>query len=220
MRSPIRTEAEAFRFVLVAGAIGIVVAVVGVLANGWAALGVFLALSGAALWVLRGRPEGPEPAWWVRERVGRTRATRLLVLANETLAGEALLAEIRRRAAQPGAEVRVVVPALNSRVRHWTSDVDAAHAAAQARLDESLRRLDAVGIRALGAVGDDDPVQALEDALRDFPATEVIVSTHPPGRSNWLERGVVERARERYPLPIAHVVVDLASDRATVTAEV
>jgi hypothetical protein len=31
---------------------------------------------------------------------------------------------------------------------------------------------------------------------------------------------VVERARERYPLPIAHVVVDLASDRATVTAEV
>ena len=49
----------------------------------------------------------------------------------------------------------------------------------------------------------------MEDALRTFGADEIIISTHPPGRSNWLERGVVEKARERFPVPITHVVVDL-----------
>jgi len=65
-------------------------------------------------------------------------------------------------------------------------------------------------------VGDADPLQAIEDALRAFGADEVIVSTHPPGRSNWLERDVIARARERFDLPITHVVVDLERERAEV----
>ena len=103
----------------------------------------------------------------------------------------------------------VVTPALNTRIRHWTSDEDMARTAAQIRLDESLAALSADGIDAHGTVGDDDPCQAIEDALRVFAADEIVFSTHPPGRSNWLERGVVERVRERFDLPITHVVVDL-----------
>jgi hypothetical protein len=57
-------------------------------------------------------------------------------------------------------------------------------------------------------------VCAIEDALAEFDADEVIISTHPPDRSNWLERGVVERARERIDLPVSHVVVDLDRERA------
>ena len=53
----------------------------------------------------------------------------------------------------------------------------------------------------------------MEDALRTFGADEIVISTHPEGRSNWLERGVVSSARERYAVPIHHVVVDLG-DRA------
>jgi GABA permease len=53
----------------------------------------------------------------------------------------------------------------------------------------------------------------MEDGLRMFGADEVIVSTHPPGRSNWLERDVVRRAREHLDVPITHVVVDLERDR-------
>jgi hypothetical protein len=49
----------------------------------------------------------------------------------------------------------------------------------------------------------------IEDALRTFRPDELIISTHPPGRSHWLERGVVERARERFALPLTHIVVDL-----------
>src|SRR6266566_1294202 len=56
---------------------------------------------------------------------------------------------------------------------------------------------------------DDEPLQAIEDALRTFGADEIIISTHPEGRSNWLEKGVVSGARERFAVPITHVVVDL-----------
>jgi hypothetical protein len=56
----------------------------------------------------------------------------------------------------------------------------------------------------------------MEDALRTFGADEIIISTHPEGRSHWLERGVVERARERFTVPVAHVVVDLEREQEEV----
>jgi hypothetical protein len=105
--------------------------------------------------------------------------------------------------------VLVVAPALNSRLRHWTSDEDAARAGAQERVERSVDRLREAGIDARGEVGDGDPIQAIEDALRTFGADEIVISTHPEGRSHWLERGVVDTARERFELPITHVVVDL-----------
>jgi GABA permease len=68
------------------------------------------------------------------------------------------------------------------------------------------------GLEAEGEIGDGDPLQAIEDALRTFQPDELIVSTHPLGRSHWLERGVVEAARERFALPLTHVIVDLDAD--------
>ena len=71
------------------------------------------------------------------------------------------------------------------------------------------------GIVARGQVGDHhDPNVAIEDALREFAADEVVISTHPPERSRWLERGVVERAEREVPLPVTHVVVDLEAEQA------
>jgi hypothetical protein len=64
-------------------------------------------------------------------------------------------------------------------------------------------------MNARGTLGDADPLQALDDALRVFEPDEIVISTHPPARSNWLERQVVRKARERYRQPITHVVVDL-----------
>ena len=53
----------------------------------------------------------------------------------------------------------------------------------------------------------------MEDALRLFGADEIIISTHPEGRSHWLEQKVVESARERFAVPITHVVVDLEAEQ-------
>jgi nucleotide-binding universal stress UspA family protein len=80
---------------------------------------------------------------------------------------------------------------------------------ARERLDESVAQLQAAGVNVEGRVGDDDPLQAIEDALRTFGADEILISTHPEGRSNWLERGVVESARLRFTPPVTHVVTDV-----------
>ncbi len=210
MKNPLRTEAEAFSFVLVVGVLFLAVAIAAIVGGPDVALGVFFALGiglGAGIY-LRSEPKVREPAVW--DRKPDDDVYRVLVVANETVAGSELRREIMERG--PKAEVLVVTPALNSRIRHWTSDEDHAREDAQARLDVSVSSLAGAGVKVRGQVGDDDPIQAIDDALRAFPADEIVISTHPQGRSNWLEKGVVERARERYQCSITHVIVDLEAE--------
>jgi hypothetical protein len=213
MHNPLRSEGDVFRAVVIIGiGAGAVIALTLLTrpAVGAALLAAEVGLGVGLLW------RGAQGT--VRERAEvahREDATyRVLVLANETVGGRALLAEIQNRCKGRSSEILVVVPAAtSSRVDHWTSDVDGALDEARRRLDDSLRRMAEAGIRARGQIGDHhEPNASLEDALRDFPADEVIISTHPPDRSKWIERGVVERAREEVPLPITHVVVDLAAE--------
>ena len=212
MINPFRSEAEAFRLLLGAlgyfGAIGIAAAAGGL----WPGLIVFIGLSvGVVLWWLRARRAERPPQ--TRPRAHAEGERRILVVANETGGGLTLRSMIKERSRDIRAEVLVCTPALNSRLRHWTSDEDSARVSAQRRLDASLDGLRSLGIAASGEVGDSDPLQAMEDALRTFGADEIIISTHPEGRSHWLERGIVEKARERFAVPITHVVVDLERDR-------
>jgi len=134
---------------------------------------------------------------------------RVLVLANETLIGVALRREIARRAMGSDVAVLVVCPALTNRLRHWLSDVDEAVTKANERLASSLAALAELGIAAEGRVGDGDPLLALRDAVTAFHPTEIVISTHPRGRSNWLEHHLVEQARNDFLIPVSHVVVDL-----------
>lgn len=206
MKNPLRDEAAAFQVVLVTLGGAILVALAAWV-NTWLGLVVFLALVAAAVWAIRGGMRQRPPQAHVVHDEGP--AHRVLVVANETVAGGELLELLGRKAQGVSEEMLLVCPALNSRVRTWTSDEDGARAAAQERLDASLARLGEAGVSARGEIGDGDPLQALEDALRLFPADEIVVSTHPPGRSHWLELGVVEQARVRFDVPVTHVVVDL-----------
>jgi hypothetical protein len=207
MKNPLRDEASAFQAVLVTLGAAVLV-VLAAWINTWLGLVVFLLLVAAAFWMIRGGMRHRPPPTHIVRGEGPTR--RILVVANETVGGGELLDLLGRKAEDVAEEVLLVSPALNSRLRTWTSDEDPARAAAQDRLNSSLARLHEAGVRARGEIGDGDPLQALEDALRVFPADEIVVSTHPPGRSHWLEQGVVEQARLRYDVPVTHVVVDLA----------
>jgi hypothetical protein len=218
VKNPFRSEAEAYRFVL--GTVVYFAAIVIATAVGgrWWGLGVFVVVTVAVLlWVFRRE---------VRERPvlapSRNRSVegerRILVVANETVAGGALRDAIKVAAEGARANVLVVSPALNTKLKHWTSDEDQARAAAEERLARSCRELERLGIDARGEVGDADPLQAIEDAQRTFGAEMIIISTHPQGRSNWLERGVVSGARERFSVPITHVVVDLEAESPAPTA--
>jgi hypothetical protein len=215
MKNPLRSEAEAFQFLLGAAVYFGLIAIAGVL-NRWAGLTVFVVLSAAVVWWwLRARRLEP-PRQETPTRRGDPDERRILVIANETVGGEALRERIEEHSRGHRTNLLVVTPALNSPVRTFTSDVDKAREQAQQRLDASLARLRADGIDANGEVGDGDPIQAIEDALHTFGADEIIISTHPQGRSNWLERGVVTGARERFAVPITHVVVDLEAERQEV----
>jgi GABA permease len=207
VRNPFRSEEEAFRFVWLTILYAALI-VAGSFINVWLGLAVFLVETALILWWIfrRGRSELPIQQTPPPHPEGERR---ILVIANETVGGEALLDEIRRHSEGVAEHVLVVVPALNSPLRHWTSDEDGARVAAQKRLEDSLASLRASGVDASGQIGDSDPLQAIEDAIRTFAPDELIISTHPPERSHWLERGVVEGARERFALPVTHVVVDL-----------
>jgi GABA permease len=207
-RNPFRSEAEAFRLVLVTIAAFALVALASLLGGWKVGLPVWIVATGAAIWwYLRPLEETPEQQ--VSTHVSGEGERRILVIANETVTGEELHEAIERAASGYDALVLVVTPALNTKLRHWVSDEDGARAAAQLRLADSLAQLAASGIDARGEVGDADPLQTIADGLRTFGADEVIISTHPEGRSNWLERGVVDTARARFAVPITHVVVDL-----------
>jgi hypothetical protein len=210
MRNPLKSEAEAFKLVLLAiGYFGLIVIAAAI--NTWLGVAVFVLLTAIAVGaIVHARREPPQ----LRTHASRSGPgeRRILVIANETVGGRTLREEIERRSEGYDVQVLVVCPALNSPLRHWVSDEDAARAAAQERLDNSLARLAEEGLDARGEVGDGEPLQAIEDALRSFGADEIIISTHPEGRSQWLERGVVTGARERFDVPITHVVVDLVAE--------
>jgi GABA permease len=214
VESPFRSEAAAFRLLLATIA-AFALIVVASWIEPWLGVVTWLALTAAAVW-LYVRRRGPAPAREHVEHVGGDDERRVLVVANETVGGKELTSAISELALGGRTEFLVVSPALNSRLKTWTSDEDPARAEAQARLDATLARLSSIGIDARGSVGDVDPLVAVEDAVRLFQPDEIVVSTHPEGRSNWLERGVVGAVRERYDVPVTHVVVDLQADGHTI----
>ena len=207
-RNPFRSEAEAYRFLLLTVGYFFLIVVAAAI-DKWLGIAVFAVLTAIAIgaWI-RSRSNEPVPKARVAH-VGAEDERRILVIANETVGGEELRSILRSKAEGVRERILVVCPALNSAVRTWASDEDGARAAAQARLDASLARLREDGVHASGEVGDGDPLQAMEDALRTFGADEIVISTHPAGRSHWLERNIVGNARERFDVPITHVVVDL-----------
>ena len=144
-----------------------------------------------------------------RQRPGRLRdlpPRRILVLANQTASSPALIATLRDSSAGGPTHIHLVVPALNGRLRHWVSDTDDAVAVAARRAEGARKALIAHGLTVSTQVGDGVPLHAIEDALTHFAADEIVISTLPPGRSHWLEHDVVALARERFPVPVRHVV--------------
>jgi hypothetical protein len=213
MINPFRSEAEAYRFLLLSVGYFAAIAIAALAIGPWAGMVVFVALTLAGLvYVVRARSGEPRQQTVPRHR-GGANELRILVIANETVGGDRLREEIRSRSEGFDEQVFVVCPALNSPLRHWASDEDGARVEAQGRLNTSLSRLREAGVDAKGEIGDAEPLQAMEDALRLFGADEIIISTHPEGRSHWLEKGIVDAARERFAVPITHVVTDLEAER-------
>jgi hypothetical protein len=135
------------------------------------------------------------------------------VVANETVAGKALIDAVRERAEQGPIRVTVVSPQNEPRAG-FVVYADSRRSSAERRLRRTLDLLHEAGIAARGAVVDPDPLQAIKDAVYEYRPDEVIISTHPGQlKSSWLRANLVERARKAVDVPVDHVVVDLESPR-------
>jgi hypothetical protein len=128
--------------------------------------------------------------------------SQIVVIANQTIVGEPLLAAIRERAQASPSEFTLLVPA----------EVPGA----ERRLDQALSRLEDVGVDATGHLSDPDPVNAAQNAMREEHVDEFIVSTFPEATSGWLRRDVVDRIKS-LGLPVTHVVV--SSDEAAASEQ-
>jgi hypothetical protein len=138
----------------------------------------------------------------------------VLVIANETVAGQKLIEALKQRAAAEETRVTVVAP-INAPREGYVVYEDTRRASAGRRLDRTLRLLREAGIPASGLVVDTDPVNATRDAIAQAepPIDSVVVSTHPKERSGWLQRNVVERVQKATgEIPVEHVVVDVQSE--------
>jgi len=73
--------------------------------------------------------------------------------------------------------VLVLSPARLGFLDRWASDLEGARRQAQRRLVVTVASLAKAGIAAEARVGDESLVQAVEDQLQSFPATEVVLVT-------------------------------------------
>jgi hypothetical protein len=131
---------------------------------------------------------------------------RLLLVANRTCPCPALPDQVIEHVGDRRVEVRVLAPALNSRLAAWVSDIDSAVRAAEERMRATIEELRSHGLKVTGEVGDANPLAAIADALHWFSADEIMISTWPAGSSHWIEKDLPRRAAERSGVPIKHLI--------------
>jgi hypothetical protein len=179
----------------------------------WVLLGIATAVTALVLvFVLIRRGRHPAPAGAPRPGSRPGGAThdgvfRVLVIADESCTSDAFRRQLVGHIAGRRTKVLVVAPALASRLARWTGD-ERAYADAESLLQVTLAELAEAGFDARGHIGSHDPLQAADEALREFDAEEIVFVTHGNEDENWLEQDVAETAGGRYGVPVTRLVVE------------
>jgi len=166
--------------------------------------GLGLAIGGLAVAIVLLVAAAKKPDEQIEVADAADHRRRLLLVAIEPVDQPAAVESVREEArarADEDAEVLVLAPALNTPLSHWASDVGRSRLDAQRKLVLTVGALAAAEVEARGAVGDPDPLQAVEDTLRDFAADEVIVGL-PEGEAEGEARALVAELRRRLDLPV------------------
>ncbi|HXV59010.1 MAG TPA: hypothetical protein VD704_14190 [Gaiellaceae bacterium] len=134
-------------------------------------------------------------------------ARHLLAVVTASVSGEGLRDRVSEHAAGEPAHVRIVAPASDLSRLDWLAS---AEDEAREEADERARVLGEAVAPAAESVeavlGDADPVQAIRDALVEFPADEILLVTHPDDEASWLEEGAAEEAWAVFDLPVTRLV--------------
>ena len=132
-----------------------------------------------------------------------------LVVANQTLGGDQLMDEVRRRLAGGPSSFYVLVPNTGGGGGDTASASEAERRAtltAQSRLHQALNQLRAERVEVQGDLGDPDPLTAIGDVLATGQFDAIIISTLPGGISRWLGMDLPRRVERKFKLPVTTVM--------------
>ncbi len=135
----------------------------------------------------------------------------ILAFLNEVAGGRRLLRELRRRV-EGGADAVALVAPQNQPVAGQIVNRDELREAAQSRVEVTEAVLAEFGIDAVGAVMDPDPALALDDAVRAFEPSEVLLSALAETRFGFMRRDLLEWAKDRFEVPVTHIPVRIEDD--------
>jgi hypothetical protein len=215
VRSPFRSEAEAFRFLFVTVGAFAVIAAASLLGGAWVGVPAWAVLTAAAATYYVAQRRAAREIPTAPPHVGGEGERQILVVLDGTAADESAVGAIEEAWDGYRKRILVVCPARASHLDRWTSAVDGAVAQAQHYVDRSLDVLREAGIEAQGEIGDGDPLRAIEDSLRAFGADSILVVTLPERRDGPAAHDVVARARARFALPVTRAVVNVGVGATT-----
>jgi hypothetical protein len=137
--------------------------------------------------------------------------TRLLIATGDVAASEDELPRLVRALIENASELLVMTPTLISRLRWLASDTDRARYEADERMSTVLGHIEALAPEAeiRGRIGDDTPVTAFADAIRDFSPDHILIALRGSDRAGWQERGLLDEIRE-FGIPITVFELDRA----------
>jgi hypothetical protein len=128
---------------------------------------------------------------------------KILVLTTEPVNADQLRGALPAGSDPKDAEVMVVAPALHKNaLRFWVSDADEAIARADEVSHESVEQLGADGVSASGDTGEGDFEEAIEDALKSFPAERILIFIHPDSEQRYKEDVDPDELQQRFGIPV------------------
>ena len=156
------------------------------------------------LYAANQRPRGP-----IVPAPSADRRRHVLLVATCPVEEPADVAEIARAGGldpETDTDVLVLAPARIRFLDRWASDVEPARRAAQRNLVATVAALAKAGVEAEARVGDEDVVQAVEDQLQTYPATDVVLVSGSGGEER--DGSTVEELESRLEAGFHQVVIE------------
>ena len=127
---------------------------------------------------------------------------RLLVATGAAVADIDELPPLVRGLIDAASDVLVITPVLPGGLQWLASDTDRARHEADERLSTVLGHMEAMDVQVEGRVGDETPLTAFDDAVGEFRPDHVLIALRSSETAGWQERGLLDKVRERFRLPV------------------
>jgi hypothetical protein len=136
--------------------------------------------------------------------------TRLLIVTGAAAADVEQLPRLVRSLIESASEILLVTPVLPGRLQWLASDTDRVRHEADERLQTVMGHVETLAPQAAatGGVGDETPLSAFADAVRRFRPDHILLALRASDHSAWQERGLTERVREAFHIPMTLFEID------------